>query len=136
MADGKSSNTQSPYDEEELEYFKNLLLEKRHEAQVELERLNESLQNQTDAEDADRSSTTHHQGDVASDYEEEETIYTLIERQRTFIKRIDEALQRIENGTYGICQATGEKIAKERLEAVPHTRYTVKAKNRGLAEDS
>ena len=58
-----------------------------------------------------------------------------IERLLEFINHLDEALTRIENRTYGICQATGKPIARERLEAVPHTRYSIEAKKQGLAKE-
>lgn len=124
----------TPYSEEELEYFKNLLLEKRKETTDEIEVLKESLNNMVEADDDETSSIAHHQGDISSDYEEEETKYTLIERSKKYIEQIDAALERITNRTYGICQATGKKIEKERLKAVPHTRYSIEAKNRGSAE--
>ncbi|WP_350356645.1 TraR/DksA family transcriptional regulator [Fodinibius salicampi] len=50
------------------------------------------------------------------------------------INRLNEALQRIEDGTYGICKATGKPISKGRLEAVPHTRYSIEAKKQGKDE--
>jgi RNA polymerase-binding transcription factor DksA len=59
----------------------------------------------------------------------------LLERTKKYIEQINEALARIENGTYGICLATGKPISKGRLEAVPHTRYSVAAKKKGLAAD-
>jgi RNA polymerase-binding transcription factor DksA len=41
-------------------------------------------------------------------------------------KEVCDALNRIQNGVYGICEITGEPIAEERLNAVPFTRYSVK----------
>ncbi|MDX1672062.1 MAG: TraR/DksA C4-type zinc finger protein [Balneolaceae bacterium] len=125
---------ETPYSEEELDHFKNLLLDKRKEASDQLGDLKASLEDITDAEDADRSSTTHHMSDVGSEVEDEEVKYALIERTRRYIDQIDRALERIEKGTYGVCMATGKKIAKERLEAVPHTRYSIDAKKKGLDE--
>lgn len=61
--------------------------------------------------------------------------YQLTERTCKYIKQINNALTRIENGTYGICEATGRPISKARLEAVPHTRYSIYAKNKGIGDD-
>lgn len=135
MSDKNQADLETPYSDKELEHFKNLLLEKRHKAKEELDDLQDSADNIADVESEDQSAVTHHQGDAGSDVEEEETLYTLIERKKKHIKDIDAALGRIENGTYGVCLATGKKISKDRLEAVPHTRYSIEAKNRGLAED-
>ena len=52
----------------------------------------------------------------------------LAARQQKFIRDLRAALIRIENGTYGICQATGKLIPKERLMIVPHATMTVEAK--------
>lgn len=126
---------QSPFDAETLRHFKELLLEKRREAEEEVEAIESNLSNLQDVEDADYSSSAHHMGDVGSDVEEEELDYQLLERTKKYIGQIDDALERIENGTYGICQATGKPIQKERLEAVPHTRYSIEAKKQGIVED-
>ena len=48
-----------------------------------------------------------------------------MDRERKMLKEIDDALQRIEDGTYGICEATGKPIAKARLEAKPWAKYRV-----------
>ncbi|MDX1636363.1 MAG: TraR/DksA C4-type zinc finger protein [Balneolaceae bacterium] len=120
---------------EELNHFRELLLEKRSEAKEILDQIDDNITNLDDADDADYSSITHHLGDVGSDVEEEELNYQLKERTRKFIEEINDALERIEKGTYGICKATGKPIAKGRLEAVPHTRYSIEAKNKGLVED-
>lgn len=119
----------------ELKHFKELLLEKRREAKETLGVLDDSISNLNEAEDADYSSITHHMGDVGSDVEEEELNYQLKERTKKFIDEINDALERMEKGTYGICQATGKPISKDRLEAVPHTQYSIEAKKQGLVED-
>jgi len=134
MAEPKDIKT--PLSNEDLEHFKTLLLEKREEAQEKLDTVWDDQTNLEEADDADYSSLTHHLGDVGSDVQEEEMHYQLIERLREYIQYINEALERIENKTYGICLATGKLISKERLEAVPHTRYSIEAKNKGLVEDT
>ncbi len=132
----KSEARKTPFDEQELEYFKSLLLEKRNAAEKELDAIDKNITNLNEADDADYSSVAHHMGDVGSDVEEQELSYQLKERTQKFIEEIDDALERIENGTYGICQATGKKISKGRLESVPHTRYSIEAKEKGIVEDS
>ncbi len=116
----------------ELEYFKSLLLQKREEAQEEMDSLQKSLSNLTDSNDASHSSNAHHMADIASDQETIQMYYRLIDRTRSYINQLNRALERIENKTYGICRATGKPIPKERLEVVPHTRYGVEAKLKGL----
>ncbi|MEM9665117.1 MAG: TraR/DksA C4-type zinc finger protein, partial [Bacteroidota bacterium] len=59
---------------------------------------------------------------------EREKLYLMIARQQKYIGYLDRALERVKNGTYGICKVTGKPIAKERLEAVPHTEISIEAK--------
>lgn len=127
--------TMTPLDEQELQYFKELLLEKRADAQEKLDDIRRAQQNSSEADDADYSSITHHLGDVGTDEQDTEMNYLQIERMREYIQHINDALERIENKTYGICQATGKPISKGRLEAVPHTRYSIEAKEQGLVKD-
>lgn len=109
----------------ELNHFRQLLIKKRQQALQQIDQLTDNIANLDEADDADFSSISHHPGDVGSDTEEQELNYQLRERATTFIKQIDAALERIENGTYGICQATGKPISRQRLEIVPHTRYSI-----------
>jgi RNA polymerase-binding transcription factor DksA len=55
---------------------------------------------------------------------------SLSERQAKYLEQIDDALQRIADKTYGICQVTGEIIPTERLEAVLTTKYSIEGKER------
>jgi len=64
-------------------------------------------------------------GDVASEQNENETVFAEILREDLELTEIDAALARIEAGTYGICEATGEPIAAARLRAIPWTRVNV-----------
>lgn len=118
--------------EAELAYFEALILNKKQEALNELEYLTGSLENLRSADDDDASSIDHHMSDMGSIEESVDLTNRLIERHRKFIKELDRALERIANGTYGICRATGNPIEKGRLEFAPHTRYSIAAKNSGL----
>ena len=131
-----TENVATPLSKEELDYFKRLLQRKRAEAEEELDKLRGAQSNLNESDDADYSSITHHVGDVASDTQESELNYIQIERTREYILQINEALERIEDKTYGVCQATGKPIAKGRLEVVPHTRYSIEAKQRRLVKDN
>lgn len=110
--------------EEELDYFRDLILKKRQDAVGEIDEMNERLQ---DAQEQ-ASGYTYHMADSGTDAMEREMLYLMISRQKKFIGYLDRAIRRIENRTYGICKITGQPIPKERLEAVPHTETTVKAK--------
>jgi RNA polymerase-binding protein DksA len=70
---------------------------------------------------------SNHLADQGSDEFEYETQLLLSASQRAYLREIDDALQRIEDGTYGICEKTGQPIAKARLEAIPTARLCVEA---------
>lgn len=120
------------FNEAELAYFESIILNKKQKAQEELEYLTQTLQDIRNSDDEDASSIDHHMSDVGSIEESLDLTNRLVERNIKFIGELDRALQRIENGTYGICRATGEPIEKGRLEFAPHTRYSIAAKNKGL----
>ncbi len=116
----------------ELNRYKEIILQKRADAVEEMGYLEAGLRDMRDADSGDVSSTMHHMADVASDAQGIAMKYRLIQRTRAFISQLDRALERIENGTYGICRVTGKPIEKERLEFAPHTRYSMEAKLKGL----
>src|SRR5699024_8525319 len=102
-----AESVKSPFDEQTLQYFKELLLQKRREAEQQEEQVEDNISNLNEADDADQSSIAHHMGDFGSDTEEKQMNYQFLERTRKYINQINDALQRIEDGTYGICKATG-----------------------------
>lgn len=123
---------QSNLNEAELAYYEGLILGKRREAQEELDYLMKTLEDIRSADDDDTSSIDHHMSDMGSIEESLDLTNRLIERNIKFINELNRALDRIKNGTYGICRATGVPIEKGRLEFAPHTRYSIAAKNSGL----
>lgn len=131
----ENPDIKTPLTDIELDYFRKLLEKKRKDARAELDALQENLENIMESDDEEYSALTHHEADVGSDVEEEETNFKLIERTRKYIEQINDALERIENKTFGVCMATGKQISKGRLEAVPHTRYSIEAKKNGLVRD-
>jgi DnaK suppressor protein len=60
--------------------------------------------------------------DLASEERDREINFILSDRERVKIKQIDDALARLEEGTYGVCESCGLEIAEERLQAMPFTR--------------
>jgi RNA polymerase-binding protein DksA len=79
------------------------------------------------------SSADNHLADTATETFERELDEGLEEDAREQLRKIDEALARIEAGTYGLCEVDGKPIPVERLEAVPWTTLCVEhARQRGL----
>lgn len=113
----------------QLEYFKKRLLEEKNRVLEEMDELQQSNLKQSIADSSGEISRySYHLGDVASISFDREFSMGLAERQQKYLEQIEEALQRIEDGTYGICLVTGEPIPLERLEEVPIAKYSVKGK--------
>ncbi|MBJ2182899.1 MAG: TraR/DksA family transcriptional regulator [Muribaculaceae bacterium] len=115
------------YSDEELQEFKELILAKLDKAQHEYDTLRASLMNNAGNDVADTSPTFKALEEGAYTLGKEEAA-RLAERQRQFIQKLQAALVRIENKTYGVCRATGQLIPKERLRAVPHATLSIDGK--------
>jgi len=70
-----------------------------------------------------------HMADMGTDNYDQEFTLGLMDGERELIMEIEEALRRIEDNTYGICQGNGEPIPKARLRAIPWARYCVEHAN-------
>ncbi|MHC4234990.1 MAG: TraR/DksA family transcriptional regulator, partial [Planctomycetota bacterium] len=73
----------------------------------------------------DLSSMPIHMADIGSDNWEQEFTLGLIDNERLLLREIDEALQRINANTYGICLATRKPISAARLRAKPWAKYCI-----------
>ncbi|MCS6989137.1 MAG: molecular chaperone DnaK [Chloroherpetonaceae bacterium] len=114
---------------EELKHFEEILLQKRAEVLRDLEIMRASLQEENNSEDIN-SSYSMHMADHGTETLDREQRFMFIARDERYLSYIDKALERIKNGTYGICVKSGLPIPKERLEAVPHTAVRIEYKNR------
>jgi RNA polymerase-binding transcription factor DksA len=77
------------------------------------------------AEGSEASAFGMHQADAGSDAYDRDFALSLLSQEQDALYEIEEALKRIESGTYGICEMSGKPIAHPRLEAIPFARYTV-----------
>ncbi len=109
-----------------IEHFKQMLLQKRREIISNVNEMKDEAlkQSRLDAS-GDLSSMPIHMADIGTDNYEQEFALGLMDSERKLLKETDDALQRIEEGTYGICEGTGKPIRKARLEAQPWARYCV-----------
>ncbi len=110
----------------DIERFKQMLLEKRREIVGSVNEMqNETLKKSRLDAAGDLSSMPIHMADIGTDNYDQEFALGLMDSERKLLKEIDDALQRIEQKAYGVCEATGKPIAKARLEAKPWARYRV-----------
>jgi RNA polymerase-binding protein DksA len=105
----------------DLEQFARLLLEKRAEIVGDVM----SMELDARGNGGNLSNMPLHMADVGSDYYEQEFTLGLVESERKLLREIDEALERIQNRTYGVCAESGKPINKARLEIKPWAKYTI-----------
>lgn len=116
------------YSDEELQEFKQIILEKLEKAQRDYDTLKNTLSHTDGNDTLDTSPSFKVLEEGAMVLSREET-GKLAQRQQKFIQHLKAALVRIENKTYGVCRETGKLIQKERLRAVPHATLSIEAKN-------
>jgi len=105
-------------DKKTLERFKKILLKEREQIVGEVMQTYKSSQEvgQDGIQDI---------GDEASNIYNKQILMSLNESERLRLQEVDEALDRIENGTYGICEECGSPISLKRLEVRPVAKYCV-----------
>ena len=81
------------------------------------------------AEGSEASAFGMHQADAGSDAYDRDFALSLLSQEQDALYEIDEALKRIELGTYGKCEMSGKPIMRARLEAIPFARYTVECQS-------
>ena len=110
------------YSDEDLEEFKERIIEVRHEALDELRMLRERLEDYTSYDFAEESMIySMHMAEQGPEALEQEKTYAQVQRISEYIKKLDDALLRIKDKTFGVCRVCKCLIAKERLLAVPIT---------------
>lgn len=78
----------------------------------------------------DLSSYAFHQADQGSDTNLMEQTVMLMEQEREKIRLLNDALRRISDGIYGICEICGDNIPDTRLEIIPYARYCIECKSK------
>jgi DnaK suppressor protein len=110
-------------DKKTIERLRKVLLKEREEIIGDVKQISESSQEvgQDGIQDI---------GDEAANVYNKQILLTLNENERMRVKEVDEALDRIESKTYGICEECGEPIGLKRLEVKPVAKYCVPCKTK------
>ena len=124
-----AEEVQERYGAEDLEEFKQIILKKIEQKQKDYEFYRSMLTLEASNDISDTSPTFKTLEEGANVLSKEE-ISNQTQRLLKIIKSLQNALIRIENGTYGICRETGKLISKERLRIVPHATLSVEAKEK------
>jgi DnaK suppressor protein len=114
---------------EKFRRYYRLLLELRHHVLTQLgEHTEETLLKSAKDDSGDLSGYGQHMADAGTDTFDRDFALSLVSNEQEALSEIEAAIKRIHAGTYGICETTQKPIAKERLLAVPFTRYSTEAK--------
>ena len=129
------------YNKKDLEQFRTIILEKRDEILEDLQSLKEQMLDTTTGEYINENSPySLHMAEQGTDAMEREKTFLYAQRENKFLGYLDDALKRIDNGTYGVCVECIEEpqhlcetcplVPKARLVAVPHTQHCLPIKQR------
>ncbi|MFA5095724.1 MAG: TraR/DksA family transcriptional regulator [Candidatus Omnitrophota bacterium] len=115
----------------ELNEFKKLVLKRKEEVNDEIKHISDDTlkKSQKDAS-GDISGYTYHMADVATDNYDREFSLGLASNDRKSLYELNDALKRIDDGTFGICEDCKRLITKVRLKAVPQARLCVKCQEK------
>ncbi|HEX7632527.1 MAG TPA: TraR/DksA C4-type zinc finger protein [Lacunisphaera sp.] len=114
---------------EKFRRYYRLLLDLRNHVLTQLgEHTEETLLKSAKDDSGDLSGYGQHMADAGTDTFDRDFALSLVSNEQEALSEIEAAIKRIHAGTYGICETTQKPIAKERLLAVPFTRYSTEAK--------
>ncbi len=118
------------YDEEKvpkkwLSYYRQLIDLRDHVLNGLNYHTQETLHRSSKDDSGDLSSYGQHMADAGTETFDRDFALSLVSSEKEALHEIEKAIERILDGTYGVCKVTGKPIAKERLKAVPFTRFSV-----------
>lgn len=120
----------TPFNAKQLKEFRKLLLNHRDRLVDEVSFLAGDNLNRSQREaSGDLSSYSFHMADQGTDNWDREFALNMVSTEQDVIYEVEEALRRIDNKTYGVCEISFEPIEIERLKAIPYARYSLKAQS-------
>lgn len=122
---------------EDVQQMKHLLEKERRELLTEVDRLNETGLNQAQGESIGELSTyDNHPADLGSETFERSKDSALADNALVLLDRIDAALEKLEQGSYGLCEDCGKPISTARLMAVPYAAFCLACQQRVEQDDT
>lgn len=119
------------FTKKELKEFKKIILKRKEEIDSEIKHISDDTlkKSQKDAS-GDISGYTYHMADVATDNYDREFSLGLASNDRKSLYELNDALKKVEDGTFGICEDCKHLITKVRLKAVPQARLCLKCQEK------
>ena len=119
------------FNKKALGEFKKIILKRKNEILESIYHISEDTlkKSQKDAS-GDISGYSFHMADIATDTYDREFSLGIASNERQFIYELDDALKKIEDGTFGVCEDCKAIITKTRLKAIPHARLCLKCQEK------
>ena len=115
---------------EKLEQYEQILIQEKEQTQKIINSINDIQRRGSKDQSGDLSSYSIHQADMGTDTDESEKRVYLLNKELEKIKNINEALHRVYNRSYGICEICGCYIPENRLKIVPYAKYCIDCKSK------
>lgn len=116
--------------DEKLEKYKQILLQEKEQTQNIINEINEIQSNGMRENSGDTSSYQLHQADMGSDTDESERRVYYLDKEIQKLKLLNQALHRIYDKSYGICEICGNYIPENRLNVIPYARFCIDCKRK------
>lgn len=113
-----------------LEKYEEILLEEKNQTQKIIQGIDEIQKRGAKDQSGDLSSYSVHQADLGTDTDEAEKRVYLLNKELEKLKYINQALRRIYEKTYGICEICGTLISERRLKIVPYAKFCIECKSK------
>jgi RNA polymerase-binding protein DksA len=111
----------------DLARFKKILLAEQERVTKALARHTKIIENAAEEGGGGSKAHSNHMADQGSDENNYETMLQMTASEKEYLREIDAALDRVEDGSYGICEVSGKRIGMERLKAIPTARLSIEA---------
>lgn len=126
-----NKKTDKKFGKKELVFYRKLILDKKEEIVEDINHISEDTLKKSQKEaSGDISGYAYHMADVATDTYDREFSLAIATNDRKALYELDDALKKIEDGSFGICEDCKSSIAKTRLKAVPYARLCVKCQEK------
>jgi DnaK suppressor protein len=111
--------------EKQLKFFEEMILKERDESLKMIKGINDSQSRGAKESTGDLSGYAFHQADQGSDTNSMENQVFMLEQEQEKVKLLNQALKRLYEGNYGVCEICGKPIPEERLKVISYARYCI-----------
>lgn len=121
----------------DINYYKRRLIDEKNALLDTINSIRDYAEDETQQEQlSELSMVDNHPADVATEMEDREKNYALIDNEKKLLNDIKDALERIDKGTFGVCRICGREISDERLDFIPYTSLCIECEKSKEREEN